>query len=470
MRKLMIVEDEWIIRKSLERIDWDLISVEEIVSAENGREGIQKARENRPQVILADINMPFVDGIEMAREILTFLNAQVIFLTGYNEFDYAKAALKMRAFDYILKPVQQEVLLPQVNAAFEWVEEEETAIAVEKNFVARKFMHTALFEGQMDLSLLEKLALPNSFIVYFTDVENNVLSDEPPIELKDGTYFGFLAMKDTQKINKIALDHLLRQEKRVVLLRAYTNDKENLLEKLYDHYLAFMQLRFFSAGFFEGIQEKRQEETTELLAYEDKLLGAIYKKDVSQTETLVQKLREKVTQSRISFTAVKMLTEKLFFAINAQILPSKERELQEYHQLEQCHEVECLVDHIQSLVQLWTKQQKKERAEQTLIGQAMQYINEHFSDETISLQQVAEHIHVSYPYLSNLFKTEVNKNYTEYLLECRIQAAQKLLVTTNGSITEIALQTGFSNSNYFSSCFKKQCGQSPKQYRERLKN
>ena len=466
MQKLLIVEDEWIIRKSLEKIDWQSIGVDEIISAENGRDGIEKARVKRPQVILADINMPFVDGIEMAQEILTFLNAQVIFLTGYNEFDYAKAALKMRAFDYILKPVQKEVLLPQVKAAFEWVEEENTARAVEKEFAAKKFMQMALFEEQADVSMFEKLSLPASFFIYFTDTKELGLPNEATMRLKEDHYFGFLTETDYQQIDQTQLDGLLKEKKRVGLLKAYEYGEDKFIENLYDQYLAFLRLRFFEAGFFEDIPEKCQTQPKELLDYEEKVIAAIRKKDISNVQSLVQELRQHLLQSSTSFTALKMLAEKLFFVINAQILPDKEIELQRYFELEQCQEIEDLLAYIFDLIEQWIKQEEKDREEQTLIGQAIQYIDEHFSDESISLQQVAEHIHVSYPYLSNLFKTEVNKNYTEYLLECRIQAAQELLLSTNDSITEIALSTGFSNSNYFSSCFKKFCGKSPKQYRE----
>src|SRR5699024_1314559 len=136
------------------------------------------------------------------------------------------------------------------------------------------------------------------------------------------------------------LDRLLRAKKRVGLLRAYEYGGEKLIEKLYDQYLAFIQLRFFKAGFFEGMPEKSETEPKELLAYEEKLIAAIRKTDISQTKALVQELKQYLVLSRTSFTALKMLTEKLFFVINAQILPSKEAELQRYLALEQCHEIE----------------------------------------------------------------------------------------------------------------------------------
>ncbi|GFH41944.1 DNA-binding response regulator [Lactococcus hodotermopsidis] len=254
MRSLLIVEDEWIIRKALVGLPWSLIGVEQVYEASDGQLGLKMALEQQPEVIITDINMPFLDGIAMAKQVVENLACQIIFLTGYDEFTFAQEAVKLKAFDYILKPVDQDILLPQVENAFCLIEEERLAK---------------------------------------------------------------LAMQEFQDNHAI----------------------------------------FESGNFKNG----------------------------------------------------------------------------------------------------------------SLIAKAVTYIDEHYADEDISLQKVADEIHVSHPYLSNLFKQEVGKNYTEYIFECRMKVAYRLLEMTSESITDIAMMTGFNNANYFSSCFKKWQNVSPKQFRNQVR-
>lgn len=99
------------------------------------------------------------------------------------------------------------------------------------------------------------------------------------------------------------------------------------------------------------------------------------------------------------------------------------------------------------------------------ITNAIYYIDTHFK-ENPSLEKTAEHVHLSPSHFSKLFKAAINCTYSAYLLKTRIQFASTLLVQTDMSITEIAAQSGFGNSNYFCDAFKKSCGVSPSQYRK----
>ncbi len=100
MRTLLIVEDEQIIRKALLNLAWESIGVDRVIDASNGEEGLSQAALHQPEVVVTDINMPLMDGIAMAKELVQRASCQIIFLTGYNEFDYAKEAIKIKAFDY----------------------------------------------------------------------------------------------------------------------------------------------------------------------------------------------------------------------------------------------------------------------------------------------------------------------------------------------------------------------------------
>jgi two-component system response regulator YesN len=111
MLKVLIAEDEDIIRKGLAyTIDWLSIGYVLAGEAANGEEGIEKIRELKPDVVLADIMMPKVNGLEMIRRAREEVRFKSVILTSYAEFDYAKEAIELKAYDYLMKPVDVDKL------------------------------------------------------------------------------------------------------------------------------------------------------------------------------------------------------------------------------------------------------------------------------------------------------------------------------------------------------------------------
>ncbi|MBE5981212.1 MAG: response regulator [Paenibacillaceae bacterium] len=118
--KILIADDELHIRQGLEHLDWASIGVKVCGSAQNGQEAIELAMLLKPDIILSDIKMPYMDGLEMT-ELFLHLNPQcaVIFLSGYREFAFAKKALMLGAFDYLLKPTDPAEILACCKRAAE---------------------------------------------------------------------------------------------------------------------------------------------------------------------------------------------------------------------------------------------------------------------------------------------------------------------------------------------------------------
>ena len=106
MVRVMIVDDETIVRKGILRnTDWASLGCEVVAEAENGEEGLRKAFETMPELVISDIRMPHMDGLAMTEKLREMnRDIKVIFLTAYGEFSYAQQAVKLQAADYILKP------------------------------------------------------------------------------------------------------------------------------------------------------------------------------------------------------------------------------------------------------------------------------------------------------------------------------------------------------------------------------
>ncbi len=111
MLRVMIAEDEDIIRKGLiYTMDWMGMDCMVVAEAANGQEGFLKILEHKPDVVIADICMPFMDGIEMIKEASRSVKFKSILLTSYAEFEYARRAISAGVSEYLLKPVDEEKL------------------------------------------------------------------------------------------------------------------------------------------------------------------------------------------------------------------------------------------------------------------------------------------------------------------------------------------------------------------------
>lgn len=155
MTRVLIVDDEKYVRMGIKsETDWPLIGCEVVGEAANGIEGLEAAETLRPDLVISDIRMPKMDGIEMAEKIIERCpGTKVIFLTAYNEFEYARQAIRIGVSDYLLKPFQdgelegsiQRLLHLHPNAPASSAELEEQLIPLrKKEEVSNRYVQTAI--------------------------------------------------------------------------------------------------------------------------------------------------------------------------------------------------------------------------------------------------------------------------------------------------------------------------------------
>ena len=161
MCKLLIVEDEWIIRTGLRHyFPWQELGVNDIYEAENGADGLQLALEVRPDLIISDIRMPEMNGLEMIEQLRHLLpDTFFIILTGYNEFEYAKQAIRLGHIqDYLLKPLEYEESMKSVQNTLQFIqtkkEEQKERIMLEKE--QNKWNQSALIKQLLDSNFVKK--------------------------------------------------------------------------------------------------------------------------------------------------------------------------------------------------------------------------------------------------------------------------------------------------------------------------
>jgi len=119
MIKMIVVDDEYLVRRGIrETIDWAKYNIEIIGEADNGKRGLKLIKDLRPDIVISDVKMPVMDGVELVKEIQkAVIDVGIIILSGYKDFDFAKQALEGGAFEYLLKPIENQELIESVLRA-----------------------------------------------------------------------------------------------------------------------------------------------------------------------------------------------------------------------------------------------------------------------------------------------------------------------------------------------------------------
>lgn len=220
MLKVLIAEDEEIIRKGLiHTFDWLNMDCTIVGEAGDGLEGLKLIKECKPDLVIADIKMPFMSGIEMIEEALKFCSFHSIILTSYSEFEYAKQAISLKVFEYLLKPVDEEKLISIIEA----VKDEINRQKVVGNIIEKTMDGT-----DMKLVDLDIYVFPGSKINYYVNEALNKIkynySDKISIESiaeSLGVSPSYLSRKFKEETSQTFLDILnkYRVQKAIELLK-----------------------------------------------------------------------------------------------------------------------------------------------------------------------------------------------------------------------------------------------------------
>lgn len=390
--KLMIAEDETTIRKGLRfAANWEDYSITIVGEAEDGEIALEMAMERQPDILFVDINMPFLNGLELMKALREHLpEAIFIVISGYDEFSYAQQALKMDAFDYLLKPVNKEELIKTVKKAVK---------ILEKNNRRR----------QVDLQLEDnKALLKEKFLQEW--VTGMVADDE---------------VRKQFQLLSIQLEGPVG----ISMFKVVKEIEESITQEQWNDGLISFSMK--------NIIKEHLKAHPFSEVFEDPLGHMIALLPNAEGEVLMRLNRE-----------IKEYTENFLgkVIINLEKLMLTQLELPDHYKM--------LKEEIASYHSL-----------SPMVILAKDYIDHHFFEPSISLNEVAEMVQVSPTYLSKRIKTELGASFITYLTKVRIKKALMLMKDPHLKIYEIADMVGYSTQHYFSNAFKKVTGISPTVYR-----
>ena len=520
--KVIIVDDDRIIRRGLKSvIPWKENGFTVVGEAGDGEEGLALIEREQPHIVLSDIKMPFMNGLEMARRMREKkINSKIILLTGYEDFQYAHEALKIRAFDYLLKPVETELLIEKMTEAKkEWDHDQQKdklidhMIAVQQEQFMKKWILNTASQEEIN-SMLKPLESNSPNMIYYAwIIQVDVIREMEELaeEMKEGINRIIRAYLDYSSIQYVLLyaekgglclliatnlaineaDHQMQERSlnlvewiqrsvpsKVTITRGSAkHNLTELRESVVEAKEAFKHRYRFGPTPSYSIHDLKFSAFEERLDYQffiDELIQSIKLGMKNKVMNHLHKAKEQMTwDCSYSFEQIYILVMQtcnvlLHDSVHWMKDFNRYKLLGIQQKMLNMQTIEELFESLEIISVDMAEYMHKRHLNQksTIVDKAMRFIEEYFYLEELSLQRVADEVHVSPTYLSSLFKAEKGFNFGDYLMECRMNQAMKLFRETDLKTYEIADKTGYSNPRYFSSSFKKYTGHSPAEFRK----
>ena len=522
MYKILIVEDEELVRSSLKKNIYELKSlINSVYEAENGDEAIELAKKIKPNIIIMDIKMPGKSGLDAGKEIKKILpNIKIIFLTAFDFFDYAQEAVKLGAFDYMLKPIRPEELLKALKKILKELILEKRKRNEERKLKEQLIRYMPIIKNSFiqdlvsgKINKLDEITKKSKFLgvsvvsstVFVASFEETE-ADHNLSEIKL-QYIRYQILELLEKIiGKSGLVSTIDNEK-IIILYGHSNIEVDLIEKdifigrhiidtlttnlniyisvgignFYPSILNIPQsyaeaqksLRYFKASgknqliHISNITREKEELFS---IYQKKVISkAFQEKGKLEVIKSIKKLLDSAKGNNL--TNAKFFFLELFLQDIDEGLYLEKRKKVILQQVAQLINMESFSDLEKQILKIVDEiflefKQIKSLYNKELMKMILKHIKENL-DKDLNLNDLARLVHLSPFYLSRQFKNETGKNLKDYINYLRMEKSKNLLLETDYNILLISDKVGFNNVNYFSKVFKKYVGYTPGEWRIR---
>lgn len=529
MKTILIVDDDYIARNKISALlQWERHGYQIVGEASNGIEALEAIKENMPDIVLVDMDMPVMNGVELIREIKKDgYPVSVIVLSSYNDFDYVRESMKLGALDYILKSeISSGLMLKALSATEERkkIQDTEKLSAKDRQYIRELYMRRILlniypetesrqwisdyglpldksrnllgvFEIDGYMRALEELDEKGMFTFHqFTEnMIKEAVSKNPEmssVKIKEDRYCLILSCRemnsihDAQQIMIRTLEDIKRNFIRYLNL-TITGSAGSIcpgLENLAKSYKILekrLKNKFYSGKgqiVMEDIVEtdfegNRDDFEVKINAQIEMQLPEEKERIISETKHFFSIIRRYRPEEAKAKKAVNRLLGKIEEdarkkKIDFSTTCGLDEITDEIRKAETLEEIEKQVEILAARFCEMLQIKENSRKYSKLTRRAIEYLEHNFK-ERISLSETAEYLNVSSSHLSRVFKNDTGMNLVNYLNRIRIEKAKQILKKNEDiSIKHIAYEMGFNNYNHFFSTFKSMTGMSPQEYQE----
>ncbi|MCX4322742.1 MAG: response regulator [Lachnospiraceae bacterium] len=537
MLKVFLVEDESIVREGLrDNIPWQQYGYEFVGEASDGEMALPLIQKTKPDVLLTDIKMPFMDGLSLSKLVhQEFPDMKIIIISGYDDFEYARGAILVGAEQYLLKPITRAAMQKVLADLKTKIETEREQKNYQEKFqsevreyeqFSRTDFFVKVFEGRMPVQdiyeeaakLSLKINAPCYNILLF-NLQEKRTSENWGTESEDfarkreellhyfirypenlvfrwnvNTY-GVLIKGSPAQMQELG-DRCLENVERIChpaekVLDWYVAlgepvERLSMLAECYskvNHLFAYRflrpQLHVFT-GETMGKMVPEKEEGGSIRDIDPAKMEAELIRDFllqgarDEVADFVENYLLAVGEALQSAMFRNYLTLHVYFAAVSYV-ESLGCDKEEFLQLlndegltpEGQYDEDTLPDYLCGLIvkAMELRDRESDNQSKRILKKALSYIEENFSQESLSLNSVAGEVNVSANYFSAIFSQAMQVTFVEYVTGKRMDKAKKLLRQTQMHTGEIAMEVGYKDPHYFSFVFKKTQGCTPREYR-----
>lgn len=515
MLKILIVEDEDFERTALKFLINKYFAEEVYVvgEASNGKEALDKALIFKPHIVLMDINMPIMDGL-IASERLKQENKDldIIILTAYNEFEYAKKAIKCGVSDYLLKPFSDKDFITSISKIINVIKVRNKELLKQQNlsdnynkaipFIEKELITKIAYGDQSSVVEIEEnlkllgIKSRNTFCVLIGNQSSYSFKEDSVQLIKNilsylstevigARFLGDLVFfVFDEKTEDIALGNRMQDILRRI--RAHFKENANIdvgieigptTKEIFRYNYSYSQAKsVFRIATQNPIIEDPCYECLKSLNINDKeniISGKIINEDLDGAITEANKLTEKIFSSSkdMDLNDLKTSIYQIILKIRSNILDFINNEENEEVSQRIHKEIKNLnnLSDVSNYLNIFIKGLIEEISEYKntnnlgIVIDAKRFIDENYNKD-IRLEDVAKHVCISTYYFSRIFKKFEGVNYIQYLTKVRMEKAKELIIEDKLTIKEIAIEVGFMDQNYFSRAFKKYTRESPREF------
>lgn len=512
MLKILIIDDEYYFRQFLlSYINWKDYGCEIVGEASDGEEGMALLEQLHPDIVLLDINMPCMNGIEFSRIVYEKkFPVSLIIISGHSEFEYAQQAIRYGVKNYLLKPIDENDLISTLysikdeldkKAQLQKIQQEEmlSNLIYGLSFPLKDWAIACPYYQILVIEFDEQIDFPMETEKYshirtqIQDIAIKALSDTYTLLFCIDKNHRIVCLLGLSMLYKLLDNHLQNSIADIVTeaqnifslsLTVGMGIEVNSIEHIKDSY----KTAIFS------IQNRHTDTNASIVNYKsiknyvnphymlnsemrNALIMALRQNEFEKIQCLIYDLFQKMQSEKISYSIIKYHYSELIgicleYLEELSISPVNifsNDELDFDHVFDKLSIESAqnnIIEKYQRVLLYIKKSTVSSSAKQML--EITQYIELHFCDSEFKIQDIADHFSINYHYLCNRFKKQTGVTLNQYITYKRITKAKQLMDDGYCNITLLAEMVGYNELGYFGKCFKKEVGISPSRYIESI--
>lgn len=530
MLKVFLVEDEIIMREGIKKnVDWSGAGFEFVGEAGDGELAYPLIQKAKPDILITDIKMPFMDGLELSRLVKQELpETRIILLSGYDEFQYAKEAIEIGIAEYLVKPLTSVQLLDAVKKVEQKIvkdkskfgenkdDEEKQRQRLFRHMVSGKYsfsevlkeakeqgiglaanaynvMLLQIFSEEEETVFCEKVRTLLQKLERVANETTNIIVAKQSREEYDFILKGTdeLPLQQLTDACKNELADFFGGEAQMEYVAALGSPVERFSELKNCYEVASLSFsKRYLAERNQVIQENTEEsgkpeDTAELKLGELNVAGMnrrqveqfLYTGARQEVSAFVEGYFSEIGNSNVQSILLRQYVMMDLYVVAVSVLEKSGYRAQDL--VERCGDAKEMTAYLTTLEQtkayvkkvfetvMELRETGSDRKYEGVLQKAKAYIEENFANDEISLNAVAAAVSLSPSHFSTIFGQEMGETFVEYLTGVRMEKAKQLLKTTGMKTIDIAFEVGYRDAHYFSNLFKKTQGCTPREYRNR---